>query len=423
MALKTNTDTKPPEITKKKFSYVIKDGQGKLKEGIATATSPDSLVSSFTKRGFQFIEEPREISNTGLNMELSFGKGKRVKPREVAHFARKFSSMQDAGVPIKTILKTLAGSSGQNPTLSSALKSIEADIDTGLQFSTALARHPLIFSPLVIAMVKSGEEGGFLDKAMRQVAENLESEVRLKSEIKSAMTYPVVVLMMAALMCAAMLLFIVPIFDEMFSSLGSELPLPTQVLVHLSDFLKVGIGPLVMLIVGVIIWWNKNKHLRKVRAIKDPLVLKIPIAGQLIRKIVMSRFSRNLGTLLDNGVPIMQALKIVGETTGSIVVEDALVDVSDRLLKGSKMSDGLARHDIFPPEDIAMIGVGEESGDISPMLLKIAEIYDEDVAATTKALTSLIEPLMIVFLGVVVGGMIVALYMPIFSIADAVKNS
>lgn len=411
------------ENSKSKFSYVVKDSHGRLKEGVATATSADALVDGFSKLGFQVVEEPKEISNTGLNMELSFGKKKRVKPREIAQFARKFSSMQDAGIPIKSILHTLGSSSGQNPTLTNIIRTIEADLDTGTSFANSLAKHPTVFSPLMIAMVKSGEVGGFLDKAMRQTAENLESEVKLRSKIKSAMTYPVVVLAMAGLMCLAMLLFIVPIFDEMFSSLGSELPMATQLLVTISDFLKVGIVPLIVAIIGIVFWWRKNSHLRKVREIKDPLILKVPVVGKLVGKIIMSRFSRNLGTLLENNVPIIQALEIVGETTGSIVIEDALKDVSERLLRGESFWKSLSYHSIFPPEDIVMIQVGEEADDFTPMLNKIAEIYDDDVAATTDALTSLIEPLLIVFLGIVVGGMIIALYMPIFSIADAVKQS
>lgn len=408
---------------KKKFSYAIKDASGKYREDVITAASAEVLKESFEKQGFILLEEPKEINNSGLKMEISFGGKKRVKPRDVALFARKFSSMQDAGIPIKKILSTLGASKAQNPTLRSTMKDLENNLSTGARLSESMEKHPLIFSTLMIAMTKAGEEGGFLDKSMRQVAENLEAEVKLHSKIKSAMTYPVVVLIMAGLMCVGMLLFIVPVFEEMFSSLGSELPLPTRVLVVLSDFLKIGIVPLAVVVAGCVVWWRKNKHKLFVREIKDPLMLKLPIVGMMTNKIVMSRFSRNLGTLLDNGVPILQALKIVGATTGSVVIEKALVSIEDNLKKGGTIAKSMAEHPIFPQEDVEMISVGEEAGDIVPMLLKIADIYDQDVEATTEALTSLIEPLMIVFLGVVVGGMIVALYMPIFSIFDAVKNS
>lgn len=410
---------------KKKYSYVAKDNSGKVQEGTVTATSVDALTSSFEKRGFVLLEEPEEVSTGGLNTDIGalFGKKKRVKPREVSVFARKFSSMLDAGIPIKKILSTLAASKAQNPTLRDTLKDIEDSISSGMSLSASMAKHPFVFSELMVAMTSAGEAAGFLEKSMKQVAENLEAEVKLRSKIKSAMTYPVVVLIMALLMCTGMLLFIVPVFEEMFSSLGSELPLPTQVLVVLSDFLKVGIGPLVVVIIVAMGWWRKNKMRTNIRKIKDPLLLKIPVVGLMVNKIIMSRFSRNLGTLLDNGVPILRAMEIVGATTGSIVVEEALEDIGNRLRRGENIADSMRHHEIFPPEDVEMISVGEEAGDIVPMLLKIADIYDQEVEATTEALTSLIEPLMIVFLGVVVGGMIIALYMPIFSIFEAVKNS
>lgn len=413
------------ENEKKQYTFFVKDSNGKVKEGKVTATSANALTASFEKRGYTFLEEPNEVKSGGLNTDIGaiFGKKKRVKTRDVALFARKFSSMQDAGIPIKKILSTLGASKAQNPTLRDTLKDLEAQLATGASLSTAMSKHPLIFTELMVSMTNAGEQGGFLDKSMRQVAENLEGEVKLRSKIKSAMTYPVVVLIMAALMCVGMLLFIVPVFDEMFSSLGSELPLPTQVLVVLSDFLKVGIIPLAIVVAGIAAWWRKNKARKSIRQIKDPLMLKLPIIGLLTNKIIMSRFSRNLGTLLDNGVPILQSMKIVGATTGSVVIEEALEDVGNRLRRGEEIAVSMRNHEIFPMEDVEMISVGEESGDIVPMLLKIADIYDEDIEATTEALTSLIEPLMIVFLGVVVGGMIIALYLPIFSIFDAVKNS
>lgn len=404
-----------------KYSYHIKDTSGRYREGIITASSVAALTSSFEKRGYTLLEEPVPVDNTGLKTEISFGRKKRVKPREIALFARKFSSMQDAGIPIKKILAVLAASKGQNPVLRETLMDIQERINAGLTLSQAMGAHPMIFSELMVSMTKAGEEGGFLDKSMRQIAENLEAEVKLRSKIKSAMTYPVVVLALAGIMCVAMLIFIVPVFQEMFDSLGGELPLPTKILVMLSDFLKVGIIPIAIGIAAFVVWWRKNKMKPYVRNIKDPLMLKLPVVGLLTNKIVMSRFSRNLGTLLENGVPILRAMDIVAATTGSVVVERALSDMALSLQRGGTIGGSMEEHDIFPQEDVEMIKVGEEAGDIVPMLLKISDIYDQDVEATTEALTSLIEPLMIAFLGVVVGGMIVALYMPMFSIYDQIK--
>lgn len=418
---KTTTSTGAKE--KKKYSYVVKGPDGKVREGAITASSTDALTREFARRGYVLLDEPQEVATGGLNMELNIGGKKRVKPKEVALFARKASSMLDAGIPIKKVISVLANAEGMNPTLSGILHDIESDLIQGLSFSEALAKHDVVFSPLMISMVKAGESGGFMEKSMRQVAENLEKDVRLAGKIKSAMTYPVVVLILALVMSAAMLIFIVPVFDEMFKSLGSQLPLPTQILVWLSDFMKVAIGPIAVIVVIALAWWRKNKNKTSVRQVKDPLLLKVPIAGKLVKKIVLSRFSRNLSTLLDNGVPILTALAITGGTTGSIVVEDILEDVSAGLKRGEELPESMRRHEFFPTPDIEMIAVGQESGDISTMLGKVADIYDEEVEQTTEALTSLIEPLMIVFLGILVGSMIIALYLPIFGAADAVMGA
>lgn len=407
---------------KHKFSYVVKDSQGRVQEGVMSAPTADVVIGSLTRKGMTLLEDPTLVSGTGLNMELSFGRKKRIKQKEVALFARKASAMLDAGIPIKRVVHTLANSQGQNPRMSEALRDIEELLASGTSFSEAAGKHPEVFSPLMVAMLVAGE-AGFMDKAMRQIAENLEKEVRLKGKIRSAMTYPIVVLAMALLLSAAMLLFIVPIFDDLFKSLGGQLPLPTQILIWLSDFLKMAIGPLV--VVGFVFagWWRKNKNNLKVRKFKDPLILRIPILGNLVQKVIMSRFSRNLATLLDNGVNILTSLTITAGTTGSIILEEAILDIIDQLRKGEEFPAAMRRHEFFPLADVEMIAVGDEAGDLIPMLEKISEIYDQDIDATTDALTSLIEPLMMVILGVIVGSMIIALYLPIFSLPSQIMNS
>ena len=299
---------------------------------------------------------------------------------------------------------------------------MEKRINSGSSLSNAMARHPTVFSPLMIAMVDAGQQGGFLDKAMRQVAENLEKELKLRGQIKSAMTYPVMVLILALLICTGVLLFLVPIFDDMFKNLGSQLPFATRILVSMSNIMKVAIGPLVVVIVAFIFWWRKHKFDRKVREFKDPIMLKIPIMGKLLRKIIMARFFRNFATLQDNGVPILTTMEIVAGTTNSIVIEKILGEVSTRVRQGSSLSEALKEHEIFPREDIEMVAIGEESGDTVAMMEKIAQMYDEEVEAQTAALTSILEPIMIVVLGALVGGMVVALYLPIFSIGSAIQG-
>jgi type IV pilus assembly protein PilC len=265
-------------------------------------------------------------------------------------------------------------------------------------------------------MTKAGEVGGFLDSVLLQIAENYEAEVKLRGKIKSAMTYPTVVFVIAVASVIGMLLFIVPVFAGLFDGLGGTLPAPTRVLVFLSASLKV-VGPFLLVagVVGTVVWRRVKRDVR-VRAVVDPLKLKLPVFGGLVHKIALSRFTRNLGTMLQSGVPILQSLDIVGQTTGNVVLERAVADVQDSVRRGEPLAQPLAKHDVFPAMVVQMMIVGEDTGALDSMLHKISDFYDQEVDATAEALTSLIEPLMIAVLGAIIGAMIIALYMPIFSI-------
>jgi len=284
-----------------------------------------------------------------------------------------------------------------------------------------MAKHPEIFPPLMVNMIRAGEVGGFLDKVLVQIADNYESEVRLRGKVKSAMTYPVVVLIMAILMSLGMLLFIVPTFAGLFTSLGGTLPAPTQMLVNLSNFLKVAIVPIIIGLIAFAVVWRKYKHTERVREFVDPIKLKMPIFGQLFRKIALARFCRNLGTMLTSGVPILQSLDIVADTSGNVVVAHAVRDIQESVRSGESLTEPLSKHDVFPSMVTQMLSVGEDTGALDTMLHKISDFYDQEVEATTEQLTALIEPLMIAVLGGLVGSMIVALYMPIFKIFDLIK--
>lgn len=398
------------------FNYKAKDANGNYLEGKIKAMSAEDIRINFLARNITPLEI-EEISVLGR--DLSFGK-KRIKLKEVAVFARQFSTMQGAAVPIVKTLDILAEQSS-NPSLKEIILEMTTDIESGSTLENALAKHPKVFSPIVVSMVGAGERGGFLDKALRSIAEGLEKEVKLKQKIKSAMTYPVVIFILAILMCVGMLLFIVPIFDTMFKSLGGELPVPTQILVALSNFLKVGAIPIAIVITGSAIWWNKNKHRRGIREFVDPLRLKIPVFGQLTRKLIMARFARNFSSLLDANVPIVPVLDIVGSTTGSTVIEKSLFQVKESILAGGTISGPMAKDPIFPKMLVEMTSIGEDAGEIPQMLSKVADSYDDEVEALTDSLTSLLEPIMLVFLGAIVGSMIVALYLPIFSVYDLIK--
>jgi type IV pilus assembly protein PilC len=284
-----------------------------------------------------------------------------------------------------------------------------------------MGKHPRVFPPLMINMTKAGEVGGFLDSVMLQIAENYEAEVKLRGKIKSAMTYPVVVFCIAILAVIGMLLFIVPVFAAMFSTLGGELPAPTRVLVLMSNILKTFFPLLLVGLIAAVVTWNRVRHKEQVRRFVDPLKLKTPVFGALFQKIAVSRFTRNLGTMLASGVPILQSLDIVAETSGNTVVGDAVRDIEESVRNGESISGPLANHSVFPPMVVQMIAVGEDTGALDAMLHKISEFYDQEVEATTEALTALIEPLMIAFLGAIIGSMIIALYMPIFKIFDLIK--
>jgi len=275
----------------------------------------------------------------------------------------------------------------------------------------------------MISMIRAGETGGFLEGALDALAVNFEKDAKLRSTIKSAMTYPVMVLCLSLVAVIVMLTFIVPIFKTMFEGLGSSLPVPTQILVNISQNMFWIAPTLIVLIVGGFIWWRRNKNTEAVRKVVDPLKLKAPIFGKLAQKIAVARFTRNFANMIGAGVPILQALSVIGATSGNYVIEQATKRVAESVRNGQSLSKPLADEPVFPPMVVQMMAVGEDAGSLEIMLTKIADFYDDEVQAMTEALTSLIEPLLIAFLGVVIGGMVVALYMPIFSIATAVNGT
>ncbi|MBI5162218.1 MAG: type II secretion system F family protein [Micrococcales bacterium] len=405
------------------FEYTARDSSGKLSKGRIEAGSEGAIVEKLRGLGLAPVTISESVKGTGLRREISLGSfGKGVDLKTLAVFARQMATMISAGL---SLLKTLSILTEQadNKKLKEILTQVTRQVETGGSLSDAMGQHPVDFPPLMINMVRAGETGGFLEGALDSVATNFEKEAKLRATIKSAMTYPVVVLSMAGVGVLAMLLFIVPVFKTMFASLGSALPAPTQILVNISNALPVAIPVLIVAIVAFSAWWRINKNTEAVRSKIDPIRLKLPVFGALNKKIAIARFTRNMANMLAAGVPIMQALLIVGETSGNYVLEKAARSVSDAVRQGRSIAGPLAEESVFPPMVTQMVAVGEDSGSLETMLGKVAEFYDSEVEATTKALTSLIEPLLIAVLGVVIGGMIVALYMPIFSIANAVQGS
>ncbi len=406
-----------PTMTKS-FEYSVRDRGGALVSGKLEAANETVLVQKLRDMGYAPVSVKESGSGLSRDIELPFGNG--VKLKDLAIMSRQFATMIDSGLSLLRALSILAGQTASKP-LAKVLGEVAGDVETGQSLSASMAKHPRVFPPLMVNMCRAGEIGGFLDSVLLQIADNYEKEVRLRGKIKSASTYPLVIFSIAVLSVVGMLLFIVPIFAGLFADLGGTLPAPTRVLVWLSAALKVG-GPAI-LIVGIAssIAWSRVKNRPEVRNVVDPLVLKLPIFGGLIQKIALSRFARNLGTMISSGVPILQALDIVADTTGNVVLGRATRDVQDSVRRGESLAGPLGTHPVFPSMVVQMLAVGEDTGALDTMLLKISEFYDQEVEATTDALTSIIEPLMIVFVGGIVGAMIVALYMPIFSIFELIQ--
>ena len=402
----------------KTFDYSVRDRKGQLVSGRLEAPTEAALVQKL--RGMGYAPVSIRESNAGMNKEISLPGGNRVKLKDLAVMSRQFATMINSGLSLLRALAILSEQTESKP-LAKTLGEVRNAVETGQSLSAAMGKHPKVFPPLMVNMTRAGEVGGFLDSVLLQIAANYEAEVKLRSKIKSAMTYPVVVFVIAILAVVGMLLFIVPIFAKMFADLGGTLPAPTRVLVFLSTAMRWAAPVLLVLgIVGTVVW-SKVRHEEKVRSFVDPLKLKIPVFGSLFQKVAISRFSRNLGTMLASGVPILQSLEIVGDTSGNIVIRNAARDVEESVRRGESLAVPLSEHKVFPPMVVQMLAVGEDTGAMDTMLHKISDFYDQEVEATTEALTSLIEPLMIAVLGSVVGAMIIALYMPIFSVFDLIK--
>lgn len=401
------------------YEYQALDAGGKLVKGRLEAPHQGAVAGRLKTMGIAPLAI-NEVSTSGLNREIRLGGGSGVKTKDLAIMARQLATMVAAGLSLLRALSILAEQT-ENATLAKALGQVRSDVETGLSLSVALERHREVFPPLMLNMVKAGEVGGFLEEVLLSIANNFEAEVKLRGKIKSAMTYPVVVFCIAILAVIGMLTFIVPVFAQMFTEMGAELPLPTKILVVLSAVMKWAIGPLAVAAIVFAVWWRKHKNDLAVRERIDPVKLKVPVFGSLFRKVAIARFTRNFGTMVRAGVPLLQSLDIVGDTSGNVVISHAVKDVRDSVRSGQSLTGPLAEHKVFPPMVVQMMSVGEDTGALDSMLDKIADFYDQEVEATTEQLTSLIEPLMIVVIGSIIGGMIVALYMPIFSIYNAIQ--
>jgi type IV pilus assembly protein PilC len=404
------------------YAYTGRDSAGKIVKGKLEGSSESAVVARLRTMGLSPIKVSEAAEGTGLNRDLNIGFGKRVKTKDLAVASRQIATMIAAGLSLLRTLQIISEQT-ENKTLAKAFADVRSNVEVGMSFSDAISKQPDIFPPLMLNLVRAGEVGGFLEGSLESIAVNYEAEVKLTGKIKSAMTYPVIVLIIALVAVAAMLIFIVPVFSAMFKSLNAQLPLPTEVLVVLSNSMGI-VGPLiVVLIVGWTVWWRKYKNNERVRQFFDPLKLKIPVFGELMKKVAVARLTRNLAMMMGAGVPILRSLTIVGAVSNNWVIEQALNKVGESVRQGKSMSEPLAKEPLFPSMVTQMIAVGEDSGALETMLEKVSDFYDQEVEAMTESLTALIEPIMIAVIGVLVGGMIVALYMPIFDIYSHIQTS
>jgi len=403
------------------FAYKGRNSAGKVVKGRLDAPSESAAMTRIRTMGIAPISVAEVAAGTGLSREINIpGLTKRVGLKDLAVMSRQMATMTSAGLSLLRTLNILSEQT-ENKELAKILAGVRNDVESGVSLSEAMFKHSRVFPPIMINLVKAGETGGFLENSLNSVANNFESEGKLKDTIKSAMAYPTIVLIMAVVAVIAMLTFIVPVFEKMFAGFGGQLPLPTQILVVLSSMMVWMLPVLIVAGIAFSVWWRANKNTERVRKVVDPVKLKLPVFGPLMQKLAIARFSRNFSTMIGAGVPILQSLTIVGETSGNWVIEAALRKVQESVRQGMSIAGPLSLEPVFPPMVVQMIAVGEDAGALQTMLSKIADFYDQEVQSTAEQLTALIEPLMIAFIGVVIGGMIVALYMPMFSIFEYIK--
>jgi type IV pilus assembly protein PilC len=364
---------------------------------------------------------PVRIRKKGVEfaINLPFRGEKKVTQKELAIFTRQFATMIDAGLPLVQCLDIL-GLQQENLSFKKVILKVKEDVESGSTFADALTKHPKVFDALFVNLVAAGEVGGILDTILSRLAEHIEKAMKLAKKIKGAMVYPSTIVAVALIVTVVLLLYVIPIFAKMFSDFGQELPGPTQVVLSLSAFAQkyfLGILVFFFLVGAGIRWYYRQESGR--RNI-DRLLLRTPVVGSLLQRIAVARFSRTLGTMVSSGVPILDSMDIVAKTAGNKIIEEAILKARGSISEGKTIAEPLMESTVFPPMVTQMVAVGEATGALDTMLNKIADFYDDEVDSAVEALTSLLEPMLMIFLGVVIGGMVIAMYLPVFKLAGVV---
>ena len=398
------------------FEYTARNAAtGQIMKGTLDVPTRDDVLKHIKQQKMIVVnvrEQPKQLS-------LSFGK-KGIRTRDIVIFTRQFATMINSGLPLVQSLDILARQT-ENPSLAEVTKQVVFDVESGHTLADAFSKHPKAVTELYVNMVAAGEAGGILDTILLRLATFLEKSDALIRKVKGAMVYPGVIMSVAGIAVAVLLIFVIPTFQKMFASVGMELPLPTRIVIAMSDFLISYWWALILIIVGIVYAIRSYYKTPNGQKQIDQMMLNAPVLGDLLRKSAVSRFTRTLGTLISSGVSILDGLEITAKTAGNRVIHDAVMESRNSIAGGETIAGPLEKSKVFPPMVISMIAVGEQTGGLDEMLSKIADFYDEEVDVAVSALLSLLEPMMIVILGVIVGGMVVAMYLPIFDMMNAVQ--
>jgi len=403
-----------------KFAWEGKTRTGKAQKGVMEAPDAGAVTAALRRQGI--MASSVKERGKGLDMDIKIpGFEPKITTKDLVVFTRQFATMIDAGLPLVQCLDILSRQQ-DNKTFKNILTQVKESVESGSTFAESLRKHPKAFDELYVNLVAAGEVGGILDTILNRLAAYIEKALKLKKQVKSAMTYPTTIVGIALVVIAVILVFVIPAFEKMFADFGGALPAPTQVVIDISNFVQDYILVIIGVIVVAIFTFKKVYATKKGRERIDDLALKLPVFGILIRKVAVAKFTRTLGTMISSGVPILDGLEIVAKTAGNKTVEKAIYRVRQSISEGKTIAEPLEKSGVFPPMVCQMIAVGEQSGAIDTMLNKIADFYDDEVDDAVSNLTAMMEPLLMLFLGTTVGGLVIAMYLPIFKLAGTVAG-
>jgi len=400
-----------------KFAWEGKNRGGGAVSGEMEAPSEAFVLAQLRREQIQPLKIRKKTGD--LEIRLPWKAEKKVGGKEMAIFTRQFATMIDAGLPLVQCLDIL-GLQQENPTFKKVILKIKEDVESGSTFADALSKHPKVFDSLFVNLVAAGEVGGMLDTILSRLADYIEKAMKLAKKIKGAMVYPSTILAVAVVVTVVLLVYVIPIFAKMFSDFGQALPGPTQFVLALSDFTRkyfLLVIVFIFLLVMAFRWYYRQETGRRN---VDRLLLRLPVVGSLLQRIAVARFSRTLGTMVSSGVPILESMDIVAKTAGNKIIEEAILKARVSISEGKTIAEPLTDSKVFPPMVTQMVAVGEATGALDAMLNKIADFYDDEVDSAVEAMTALLEPMLMVFLGVVIGGLVIAMYLPVFKLAGAV---